>query len=80
MQALAKGVVILAAVVILTAGEVDDADSTPLFAAFKAFCANTDANPRAVKATVEAAGGKQHRAPASTNWPRLMTVASWHVG
>ena len=80
MQMFSRGGAMLAAVVILTAGEVDDTDATPLFKAFKAFCANTDVNLRAVKAAVEAAGGKQYHAPASTNWPWPMTVASWDIG
>jgi hypothetical protein len=51
----------------------------PLFTAFKAFCIDTGASPDAVKAAVEAAGGKQHAPPAATARPLPMTVTSWDI-
>jgi hypothetical protein len=46
-----------------------------LFAAFKAFCIDTGANPDA-KSAVEAAGGKQHGAGATVH-SFTMTVTTW---
>jgi hypothetical protein len=52
----------------------------PLYAAFKMFCVNTGAKPEAVKAAVEAAGGRPHTPPGgATDSPFPMTVSSWNV-
>ena len=69
----------LIATAILTA-EVDaQAHDPPLFAAFKAFCVDTGAHPDAVKAAVEAAGGKLLAPPGATTFPFPMTVTSWDI-
>ena len=68
----------LIATAFLTIGAEAWAHDPPLFAAFKAFCIDTGANPDAMKSAVEAAGGKQHGAGA-TEHPFKMTVTTWDV-
>lgn len=50
----------------------------PLFAAFKTFCVDTRANPEAMKAALEAAGGSPHT-QGSTDWPFAMSTQSWGI-
>lgn len=68
----------LIATAFFTIGAEAWAHDPPLFAAFKAFCIDTGANPDAMKSAVEAAGGKQHGAGA-TEHPFKMTVTTWDV-
>jgi hypothetical protein len=65
----------LIATAFLTIGAEAWAHDPPLFAAFKAFCIDTGANPDAMKSAVEAAGGKQHGAGA-TEHPFKMTAGT----
>jgi hypothetical protein len=58
----------------------------PLFAAFKTFCVDTGAEPSAVNAAVEAAGGKPHdptggstESGTLTDTPFPLTFATWDV-
>jgi hypothetical protein len=70
---------ILIASAILTAGADAQVNDPPLFAVFKAFCAETGAKPDAVKSAVEAAGGKQHGPAGATTQPFPMTVTTWDI-
>jgi len=53
--------------------------ATPLFDAFKTFCAATGAEPAAVASAVKAAGGTQFMPPTTTDFPFPITLASWNV-
>ena len=57
-----------------------DGGSPPLFGAFKAFCADTEARSESVKAAVLAAGGVPHNPPArSVETPFFMQSSLWDV-
>jgi hypothetical protein len=73
------GPILTATAAMLTAGADAQVHDPPLFAAFKVFCADTDASPDAVKSAVEVAGGKQHAPPSATEWPFPMTVTIWDI-
>src|SRR5215470_6041271 len=73
------GPILIATVAILTAEADAQVHDPPLFAAFKAFCLDTGANPDAVKSAVEAAGGKLLAPPGTTAHPFPMTVATWDI-
>jgi len=73
------GPILIGIVAILTAGADAQVQDPPLFAAFKAFCLDTGANPDTVKSAVEAAGGMQRVPPGATASPWPMTVTIWDV-
>ena len=53
---------------------------TPLFSAFKKFCANTGARPDDVKKAILAAGGAPHNPPTrSTETPFSMETSLWDI-
>lgn len=69
----------LAASVIVIASSANAQNAeTPLFATFKSFCIDTAAQPLAVKAAVEAAGGTQDPSGSVTG-PFPMTAAVWVI-
>ena len=51
----------------------------PFFAAFKQFCIETNAAPKAVQAAVLAAGGRPFRPWSGTTQPFPMMAASWTI-
>lgn len=80
----AFGVAAIALAFAMSAGA--QGDDLPLFTAFKTFCVNTRAEPGAVNAAVEAAGGKTHNPPGGstedgtlTGVPFPLWLASWDV-
>jgi len=73
------GPLLIATVVILTAGAEAQVHDPPLFSVFKAFCVDTGASPDAVRSAVEAAGGKLSAHPGATAWPFPMTVTTWDI-
>jgi hypothetical protein len=73
------GPILIGIVAILTAGADAQVHDPPVFAAFKAFCLDTGANPDTMKSAVEAAGGMQRVPPGATASPWPMTVTIWDV-
>src|SRR5215471_21628438 len=73
------GPILIVTVTILTAGAKAQAHDPPLFAVFKAVCADTDASPDAVRSAVEAVGGKQRVPLGTTAQPFPMTVTTWDL-
>jgi hypothetical protein len=72
------GLVVVTLIAFSTTARAQDVDQ-PLFAAFKAFCADTDASPDAVKSAVEAAGGKAMGGVSRAAPGGYITSATWGI-
>jgi hypothetical protein len=63
----------------LFGSDAASASDAPLFDSMKKFCVATHAQPDAVKAAVETAGGTLKQPTATTAWPFPMTVTTWQL-
>src|SRR5262245_31111095 len=72
-----RATLVIVAAIALAAQAHAQGDQRPLFTSFKAFCIDTGAKPDAVKAAVEAAGGKLELPPAGARFPDSATVTTW---